>query len=101
MKKHLNLMLFFVLFLVSEAHASKSIAQFTGPIEAVVGTVTGPVGRLLAIFAMAACGVMYIWQKEDMTGGMKMLLSVAFAISFIAFAAGIVDALFSFSGALA
>lgn len=82
------------------AQASNAISDFNDPFEKVVGTITGPVGRWIAIFAMATSGGMLIWKREDPMGGFKMLLSVVFGISFIAFAASIVDSLFSFSGAL-
>ena len=38
--------------------------------------------------------------KDDISGGFKLLLSVVFGISFIAFAASIVNSVFSFSGAV-
>lgn len=80
--------------------ASTTISEFNGPFEAVVGTITGPVGRWISIAAMALCGVMFIMKREELSGGFKMLLGVVFGICFIAFAASIVDNLFSFSGAL-
>lgn len=88
------------LILPDIAHASNAISDFNDPFEKVVGTITGPVGRWIAIFAMATSGGMLIWKREDPMGGFKMLLSVVFGISFIAFAANIVDSLFSFTGAL-
>lgn len=53
-----------------------------------------------AIVAMALCGVIFIMNKDDISGGFKLLLSVVFGISFIAFAASIVNSVFSFSGAV-
>ena len=38
--------------------------------------------------------------KDDISGGFKLLLSVVFGISFIAFATSIVNSVFSFSGAV-
>ena len=38
--------------------------------------------------------------KDDISGGFKLLLSVVFGISFIAFAASIVNSVFSFTGAI-
>lgn len=80
--------------------ASRGIYELATPLERVVGTITGPVGRWIAIFAMASCGIYFILNRDDMTGGMKLLLGVAFGTAFIAFASSIVDSLFSFSGAL-
>ena len=38
--------------------------------------------------------------KDDISGGFKLLLGVVFGISFIAFASSIVNSVFSFSGAV-
>lgn len=83
-----------------EAMASGGITEFSSPLEKVVGTITGPAGRWIAIAGMAIVGLVYIFNKEDIAGGVKLLLNVVFAICFIAFATGIVDSLFSFSGAV-
>ena len=82
------------------ALASGGITEFSSPLERVVNTVTGPAGKWIAITAMALCGVVFIMNKDDISGGFKLLLSVVFGISFIAFAASIVNSVFSFSGAL-
>ena len=62
-------------------------------------------GRKLSFFPslfglLALCGVIFIMNKDDISGGFKLLLSVVFGISFIAFAASIVNSVFSFSGAV-
>ena len=58
-------------------------------------------GISLAAFGfLALCGVIFIMNKDDISGGFKLLLSVVFGISFIAFAASIVNSVFSFSGAV-
>jgi type IV secretion system protein VirB2 len=82
------------------AFASGGIGEFSGPLEKVVGTITGPAGRLIAIVSMGICGLVYIFNKDDLSGGFKLLLGVVFGISFIAFAGSIVDTVFSFSGAV-
>lgn len=82
------------------AMASGGISEFSGPLEKVVGTITGPAGKWISIVAMALCGVIFIINKDDISGGFKLLLSVVFGISFIAFAASIVNSVFSFSGAV-
>lgn len=84
----------------SEVLASGGISEFSSPLEKVVGTITGPAGRWIAIAGMAIVGLVYIFNKEDIAGGVKLLLNVVFAICFIAFATGIVDSIFSFSGAV-
>jgi fructose-1-phosphate kinase PfkB-like protein len=62
--------------------------------------ITGPAGKWISIVAMALCGVIFIMNKDDISGGFKLLLSVIFGISFIAFAGSIVNSVFSFSGAV-
>lgn len=81
-------------------HASGGISDFNDPFEKVVGTITGSTGRYIAIFGIATAGGMLIWKKEDPMGAFKMLLSVVFGASFIALAANITDAVFSFTGAI-
>lgn len=66
----------------------------TSGIQAVMDTITGPVGKTISIVAMAICGVMFIMQKDDLSGGIKLLLSVVFGISFIAFSGSIIEAVF-------
>ena len=82
------------------AAASGGITEFSSPLEQVVNTITGPAGKWIAIVAMALCGVIFIMNKDDISGGFKLLLSVVFGISFVAFAASIVNSVFSFSGAV-
>jgi len=96
----LVLLVALVLTLPELAQASGGITEFSGPLEKVVGTITGPAGRWISIVAMALCGVLYVMNKDDLTGAFKLLLGVVFGISFIAFAASIVDNIFSFSGAV-
>lgn len=83
------------------ALASGGITEFSSPLEKVVNTITGPAGKYIGIVGMAICGIIMITNKEDITGGFKLLMSVAFGISFIAFAGSIVNSVFSFSGAVA
>ena len=99
-KGRIILSFFILAFLVDPALASNAISEFNTPFEAVVGTITGPIGRWISIASMALCGIMFIMKREELTGGFKLLLGVVFGISFIAFAASIVDNLFTFSGAL-
>ncbi len=80
--------------------ASEGISEFSGPLEKVAGTITGTAGKWISIVAMAITGITYIVNKEDLSGGFKLLLGVVFGISFIAFASGIVNAVFSFTGAI-
>jgi len=101
--KHFFILCFAVLglgFLPNLALASGGISEFSGPLEKVVGTITGPAGKWISIVAMALCGVIFIMNKDDISGGFKLLLSVVFGISFIAFASSIVNSVFSFSGAI-
>ena len=76
------------------------ISEFSSPLEQVVNTITGPAGKWISITAMALCGIIYIFNKDDLSGGFKLLLQVVFGISFICFASSIVNSVFSFSGAV-
>ena len=80
--------------------ASGGITEFTGPLEKLVNTITGTAGKSIAIVIMAATGIYYILNKEDISGGFKLMLGLVFGISFIAFAGSIVNSVFSFSGAV-
>lgn len=101
MKFYLMLVCLFLFFLIPETVlASGGITEFTGPLEKVVNTITGPAGKAISIIAMALCGVVFIMNKDDLSGGFKLLLGVVFGIAFIAFAGSIVNSMFSFSGVL-
>ena len=76
------------------------IEEFSGPIEKVMQTITGPVGKIVAISGVAFCGYQFIMNKEDLTGGFKAFLGVVLGICFIALAMPVVNKLFSFSGAV-
>ena len=89
-----------ILALPEIAAAAGGISEFSSPLEKVVNTITGPAGKWISIVAMALCGVIFIMNKDDISGGFKLLLSVVFGISFIAFAASIVDSVFAFKGAI-
>lgn len=91
---------FCLLALPGIAAASDGITEFSNPLEKVVNTITGPAGKWISIVAMALCGVIFIMNKGDVSGGFKLFLPVVFGISFITFAASIVNSVFSFSGAV-
>jgi len=99
-KLTLSLLLLSILVVPELASASGGITEFSSPLEKVVNTVTGPAGKWISIVAMALCGVIFILNKDDLSGGFKLLLQVVFGISFIAFATSIVNSVFSFSGAV-
>lgn len=81
-------------------HASGGITEFSSPLEKVVNTVTGTAGKLISIAALGIAGLAYLFNREDISGGFKILLQVIMGISFVCFAGGIVNTVFSFSGAL-
>ena len=95
-----SLALLAVLAMPDLALASGGIGEFSAPLEKVMNTITGPAGKAISIVAMALCGLVFIMNKDDLSGGFKLLLGVVFGISFIAFAASIVNSVFSFSGAV-
>ncbi|MGE9985625.1 TrbC/VirB2 family protein [Desulfovibrio sp. SGI.169] len=82
------------------ALASGGITEFAGPLEKVVNTITGPAGKYISITAVGICGIIYLMNREDISGAFKMLLGVVAGISFIAFAGSMVNSTFSFSGAV-
>lgn len=82
------------------ALASGGITEFSSPLDKVVNTITGPAGKAIAIVAMAITGVIFIMNKDDISGGFKQLLGVVFGIAFISFAGSIVNSVFTFSGAV-
>lgn len=87
-------------FVFPDQALATGISEFTGPVDKVMETLTGPVGKAVAIIGMALCGFYFITNKEDISGGAKSLLGVVFGICFIAFAAPIVNSVFSFTGAI-
>jgi len=99
-KLFLALLLLLALVTPEIVSASGGITEFSSPLEKVVNTITGPAGKWVSIVAMALCGVVFILNKDDLSGGFKLLLQVVFGISFIAFATSIVNNVFAFSGAL-
>ena len=71
-----------------------------GPFETVKNVITGKWGKMISIAGMACCGIVFIFARQDMAEGFKLMLQVVFGICFIVFAVTIVDALFSFSSAV-
>ncbi|NDV28953.1 TrbC/VirB2 family protein [Desulfovibrio sp. JC010] len=101
--KHKYLPLLAILLLAAlpdAAFASNSINELSTPMEMVVGTITGPVGRWICIGGMGISGIAFIMKREELEGGFKTLLKTVFGMSFVALAASIVDSIFSFSGAV-
>ena len=76
------------------AHASTAFSGIESVFTAFKEFITGPVGKMIAIAGMVCCGVVYIFARQDMSEGFKMLLQVCFGICFICFASAIVDGLF-------
>lgn len=101
--KHLILFSGLALLLIAapeHAQASSAIADFATPLQKVLDTITGPIGRIIAIAGVLICGVMLTMRNEEISEGMKGFLKTVFGICFIALAANIVDGIFSFSGAV-
>ena len=84
----------------SEALASGGITEFSGPLEKVVNTIAGPAGKYISIAAFGITFLVYMFNREDISGSFKMLLQVVMGISGVAFAGSIVNSMFSFTGAL-
>ncbi len=90
---------FLILMFLPDTALASGISEFTTPLQKVMETITGTAGRIIAISAFALCGIIYVTNRNELSEGFKMLLGVVMGICFIAFAASIVDGLFSFSGA--
>lgn len=84
----------------SNTAAAGGIGEFSGPLNKVMETLSGPIGRAVCVLGLIACGYTLITQKEDLSGGAKAMLSWALFSCFIALALPIADTLFSFSGAV-
>lgn len=80
--------------------ASGGISEFTGPLEKVVNTITGPAGKFISITAFGITFLVYMFNRDDISGSFKVLLQVIIGISGLAFAGSIVNSVFSFSGAV-
>jgi len=89
-----------LILLPEAAQASSTLNELASPLETFIGAITGKVGRWVSIAGMAMIGIYYILNREDMSGPIKYGLGVVFAIAFLAFAKSMVDAMFSFSGAV-
>lgn len=83
-----------------EALASGGITEFSGPLEKVVNTITGPAGKYISIAAFGITFLVYMFNREDISGSFKMLLQVVMGIAGVAFAGSIVNSIFSFTGAV-
>lgn len=89
-----------VLICLPDAALATGINQFTTPLQTVMETITGPAGRIISVVAFAICGVTYVFNRNELSEGFKIMLGVVMGICFIAFAGSIVDELFTFSGAV-
>ena len=52
--------------LPEQAMASGGLDEFAGPFEKVVNTITGKWGQLISVAGMAVCGVVFIFNRQDM-----------------------------------
>lgn len=86
--------------LAEPALASGGISEFTGPIEKVVNTLTGPAGKFLSIAAFGIIFLYYMFNRDDISGAFKVLVQVILGITGLAFAGSIISSVFSFSGAV-
>lgn len=84
-----------------ETAIAGGITEFANPVQQVVDTLRGPVGKLIAIFMIILCGVGYWFSRgEEVSGLWKGFLGVVMIICLISLASPIVDKLFTFSGAV-
>ena len=82
------------------AHAG-GIAEFANPVQQVLNTLRGPVGKALAAFMIGVCAIGYWFTRgEEISGIWKSLMGVVFVITLLALCVPIVEKLFTFSGAI-
>lgn len=91
-----------VLVLFPDLALAEGITEFAGPVDKVVNTLQGPVGKSISVLAIMLCGVgFWLNRGEDAAGIWKTLLGVVFVICLLSFADKIVGTLgFSFGGAI-
>ncbi|NDV26928.1 TrbC/VirB2 family protein [Desulfovibrio sp. JC010] len=99
LKAKLTIFFLYALLLVPEAAFASGIDEFQGPIEKVLGTITGPVGGLISAIAFGISGFALITKRAELSDTFIKLLTTIVGITFIAFCGTIVNAIFSFSGA--
>ncbi len=86
-----------IMCLFPDVSFASGVSEFETPFNAVMNTITGPVGKSISIVLLAAAGIVYWWRREDLEGGFKIFLQSVMAISFISFSSSIVGSLFTFS----
>ncbi|WP_031480010.1 TrbC/VirB2 family protein [Maridesulfovibrio frigidus] len=89
-----------VVLLLPEAAFASGLDEFQGPIDKILGTVSGPVGGAISAIAIAICGITFIMKRAELGEGFKIFLSVVVGICFIALANSLVQSMFTFSGAV-
>ena len=88
-----------LLALADPAYAG-GITEFATPMEEVLKTLTGPVGKVLSVLMLVLCGIGYWFTRgEEIAGLFKGLIGVVACITLIAFSEAIANKLFTFSGA--
>ncbi len=95
----LTLLILLAVSLFPEIASASGIEEFRGPVEKVLGTVSGPVGGIISAIGLAIAGLTFIMKKAELGEGFKMFLSIVIGVCFIAGATSIINAIFSFSGA--
>lgn len=97
MKCLFNLIMMCVIVLISEDSFAASIGEFSGPIDKVMNTITGPLGKSVSIIAIAIGGITFWLKGADLGEGLKTFLGLIVAIAMIALASPIIDSVFQFS----
>lgn len=98
--------LFFLLFLgvllalPFPALANPGLSEFGGPLDTFLNTITGNIGKSIAILAVACIGIYCVTSRGEITETTKQAFGVVLALCFIPFAPAIVNKLYSFTGAM-
>lgn len=82
------------------AASSGDIGEFTSAFEKIVDLVIGKFGQIISTLAVACLGIYFMYARQEMSEGFKIMISVALGISFVVFAANLVNSLFNWSGAV-
>lgn len=80
--------------------SSGDIGEFTSAFEKIKDLVIGKFGQIISTLAIACLGIYFMYARQEMSEGFKIMISVALGISFVVFAANLVNSLFNWSGAV-
>lgn len=90
----------FLALVIPDFAFAGGIDEFSGPLEKLVATLTGNVGKAVSIAGIGSCGIYFAVNRESIDGIFKVVIGVVMGICLIPFAGDIINSMFSFSGAV-